>query len=129
MSVTEINEEIVSFRLYDSDYNLINETNYTDSTHDINFTDLSDGIYYYNSSVYDIVDKERGLTRTDIKILKYLNDNDKVGMQGLCSYLDTSQANYLFQYEPYLIQLGLILRTPRGRAISDKGKLLLKEIK
>ena len=79
--------------------------------------------------VYDIVDKERGLTRTDIKILKYLNDNDKVGMQGLCSYLDTSQANYLFQYEPYLIQLGLILRTPRGRAISNKGTLLLKELK
>ena len=79
--------------------------------------------------VYDIVDKERGLTVTDLKILKYLNDNDKVGMQGLCSYLDTSQANYLFQYEPYLIQLGLILRTPRGRAISNKGTLLLKELK
>lgn len=79
--------------------------------------------------VYDIVDKERGLTGTDIKILEYLNDNDKVGMQGLCSYLDTSQANYLFQYEPYLIQLGLILRTPRGRAISAKGTELLKEIK
>jgi len=79
--------------------------------------------------VYDIVDKERGLTATDLKILEYLNNNDKVGMQGLCSYLDTSQANYLYQYEPYLIQLGLILRTPRGRSISDKGNLLLKELK
>jgi len=78
--------------------------------------------------VYDIVDKERGLTKTDMKILDYLNSNDKVGMQGLCSYLDTSQANYMFQYEPYLIQLGLILRTPRGRGISEKGKKLLKEL-
>ena len=79
--------------------------------------------------VYDIIDKESGLTKTDLKILNYLNDNDKVGMQGLCSYLDTSQANYMFQYEPYLIQMGLILRTPRGRSISEKGENLLKEIK
>jgi len=79
--------------------------------------------------VYDIIDKERGLTKIDIRILDYLSANDKVGMQGLCAYLDTSQANYMYQYEPYLIQLGLISRTPRGRSISDKGRKILEGLK
>lgn len=79
--------------------------------------------------VYDIIDKERGLTRTDYKILEYLGRNGKVGLQGLCAYLDTSPENYLYQYEPYLIQLGLVIRTPKGRGISEKGRKLLEEMK
>jgi len=77
---------------------------------------------------YTIVDKENGLTKTDFKILEYLANNDKVGLQGLSAYLGISQENYLYQYEQYLIQLQLITRTPRGRSIGNKGKEILKEV-
>lgn len=75
--------------------------------------------------VFGIVDRERGLTKLDFKVLNYLNRNDKVGLQGLCSYLDTSSENFLYQVEPYLIKLELILRTASGRTISEKGRQLL----
>lgn len=79
--------------------------------------------------VNNIIDREIGLTKTDLKILNYLARNDKVGLQGLCSYLDTSQENYLYQFEPYLIKKELITRTPRGRSIGDKGKGFLRNFK
>jgi Holliday junction DNA helicase RuvB len=75
---------------------------------------------------YSIINKELGLTKQDYIILNYLSKNNKVGVQGLCAFLDTSEANYLYQYEPYLIKLNLISRTPRGREITIKGKELLK---
>lgn len=77
---------------------------------------------------YNIVNKELGLTKQDFIILNYLAKNDKVGVQGLCSFLDTSEANFLYQYEPYLIKSNLISRTPRGRKITDSGLQLLKKI-
>ena len=30
--------------------------------------------------------------------------------------------------EPYLIQLGLLERTPRGRALTEKGKLYIRDL-
>lgn len=80
-------------------------------------------------NAFNIVDNERGLTVIDFKILNYLSKNNKVGIQGICSFLDTSQENYLYQYEPYLIRLGLIIRTPRGRQISEDGIKILTERK
>jgi Holliday junction DNA helicase RuvB len=70
-----------------------------------------------------------GFTFDDYKVLKYLSDTgDKVGLQGISSYLGLSVANYLFQIEPYLSSQGLIKRTPRGRQISDNGKKKKEEL-
>ena len=56
VSVTEINEANVTFRLYNSSFDLINETsNITVQLRTINWTDLAQGTYYYNVSVIDIV--------------------------------------------------------------------------
>ena len=67
-----------------------------------------------------------GLTKQDIKILKLLNEKEKgVGMKALCAFLGTSEANYQYTIEGYLIETGLITITTR-RQITDKGKEFLK---
>ncbi len=70
-----------------------------------------------------------GFTSKDLQILKYLANNKKgTGLQGLTAYLNTSQQNYLYESEPYLIQNELILRNPRGRVITEKGMRLVKQL-
>ncbi len=54
LSVTELNEANVTFNLYDSGYNLFNSSTYNDSRREINWTDLNDGVYYYNVTVIDL---------------------------------------------------------------------------
>lgn len=72
---------------------------------------------------------KKGYTEKDLKILKYIVQNDKgVGLQGLASYLDTSTANYLHEIEPYLLMNNAILRTPRGRKITQAGMNLITEL-
>ncbi len=70
----------------------------------------------------------KGITETDIKVLNYLNKSKAVGIQGLTAFLDVDKFNYLHFIEPYLLKQELILRTPRGRIISEKGKEILKKI-
>jgi len=62
-----------------------------------------------------------GYTKRDLKTLLFILNNDKVGMQSLASYLNTSQQNYLYEIEPYLLKNELIERTPRGRKVTEKG--------
>lgn len=53
VSVTELNEKIIIFNLYDSSHSLVNSTSFTDSTRTINWTNLVDDTYYYNVTVND----------------------------------------------------------------------------
>lgn len=70
-----------------------------------------------------------GFTNKDLEILKYIKQNEKgVGLQSIASYLDTSAQNYLYQIEPYLLKNNLILRTSRGRKITQKGIEKIKEL-
>lgn len=70
-----------------------------------------------------------GLTTLDIKLLKYLTEFPKgIGLQAIASYLGTSQENFLYQYESYLLQQGYITRLSKGRAITKKGIEFLKEV-
>lgn len=71
-----------------------------------------------------------GFTLADLKILEYIKLNQKgVGLSSLANYLDTSQENYVYYIEPYLLQTGVLLRTGRGRVITEKGIQLLEELK
>lgn len=95
------------------------------------------GIKYLTSTIYlgndvrkmlhnfNIIKK--GYTKSDLQILKYLSEANVAGLQAICSYLGTSVKNYQ-QLESYLLQSGLILRTARGRKISEEGLSLLKEL-
>ncbi len=53
LSVLEENEKNITFSLYGPS-GLINETTFTDSRREINWTGLNGGDYYYNVSIYDI---------------------------------------------------------------------------
>ena len=72
---------------------------------------------------------ELGLTREDRKILKAISQKFKggpVGLKALASSTMEEEDSILELYEPYLIQLGFIQRTPRGRVITEKAYKYLK---
>lgn len=75
---------------------------------------------------YNII--KDSLTENDVKVLRLLAEKEKgIGLKALASYLATSEENYLYQIEGYLIEQGYITITNR-RMINDKGKEFLKEI-
>ena len=77
------------------------------------------------------VDKE-GFDRIDNKILQALIDNfggKPVGIETLAYFIGEELDTLEDVYEPYLMQRGFIVRTPRGRVATEKAyKHLGKEI-
>ena len=71
---------------------------------------------------------KEGLTKEDIKILQLLFDQKSgVGCKAIASYLGTSEENYIYKHEQYLLGKGLITITSR-RIITDKGREFLKNV-
>lgn len=67
---------------------------------------------------------EGGLNQTDRDILIYLVEKFKggpVGLKTIAAALSEEEATIEEVHEPYLIQLGLLERTPRGRTVTEKG--------
>ena len=72
-----------------------------------------------------------GLNSADRDILKVMIDKfggGPVGLNTIAAALSEEQATIEEVYKPYLIQLGLLERTPRGRIVTDKayGHLKIK---
>ncbi|MBP9673999.1 MAG: Holliday junction branch migration DNA helicase RuvB [Bacteriovoracaceae bacterium] len=68
---------------------------------------------------------ELGLDTMDRKILKVMQDyyaGGPVGIEALCATLGEDRHTVEDVYEPYLLKEGFLLRTPRGRVLSDKAK-------
>jgi Holliday junction DNA helicase RuvB len=71
---------------------------------------------------------DRGLTKTDIKILKQLaKASEPVGVDMLATVANEDKATIEKSVEPYLIHEGLIIRTKRGRVITEEGRRYLVE--
>lgn len=73
-----------------------------------------------------------GLDSMDRKILSVILDyyqGGPVGIEALCATLGEERDTVEDVYEPYLIKNGLILRTPRGRMISDAAREHLTKVK
>jgi Holliday junction DNA helicase RuvB len=71
-----------------------------------------------------------GLDRMDRKILQVIEEYYKggpVGIETLCATLSEDRMTIEDVYEPYLLKEGFLLRTPRGREISQKSKDHLKK--
>lgn len=69
------------------------------------------------------IDSE-GFDRVDNKILEAIIDNfggGPVGLETLAYYIGEEVGTIEDVYEPYLIQKGFIIRTPRGRVASNKA--------
>ena len=65
-----------------------------------------------------------GLNAADRDILKVMINKfggRPVGLNTIAAALSEEQATIEEVYEPYLIQLGLLERTPRGRVPTDKA--------
>lgn len=75
---------------------------------------------------------EEGFDRIDNKILEAIVDNFKggpVGIETLAYYIGEESSTIEDVYEPYLLQKGFILRTPRGRIAGEKAYKHLKRNK
>ena len=67
---------------------------------------------------------EIGLDNTDIRILKAIHENFKngpVGLDTLASFIGEDPVTIEDVSEPFLMQTGLIAKTPRGRVLTEKG--------
>ena len=73
------------------------------------------------------VDKS-GLDSNDYRYLKFISDNyngGPVGVETIAAALSEQRDAIEEAIEPYLIQIGLLQRTPRGRMITDSAFLHL----
>jgi len=71
-----------------------------------------------------------GLTSIDLKYLKFLSEKffqTPVGIETISSGLAEDQRTVEEFIEPYLIQIGFIKKTPRGRQLTQKALQHLKE--
>lgn len=70
----------------------------------------------------------RGLAKTDINLLKTLYKvGDPVGLDNLATILNESPKVLSEAIEPYLIQSGLMLRSSKGRTITEEGRKYLAD--
>ena len=73
-------------------------------------------------SSYQIDNK--GLDSLDRQYLSFLNQNNNnpIGLDSIAAGLGDDSSMLEFVVEPYLIQIGFLTRTPRGRLLTDSGK-------
>ncbi len=67
---------------------------------------------------------EKGLDSIDRNYLTFLNQNNNIptGLDSIAAGLGDDPSMLEFVVEPYLIQLGFLTRTPRGRLLTALGK-------
>ena len=66
-----------------------------------------------------------GLDRMDRRILTVMHEyynGGPVGIDALCATLSEDRSTVEDVYEPYLLKEGYIIRTPRGRELSEKSR-------
>ena len=70
---------------------------------------------------------EIGLSDKDRKYLEVLNKADReIGVSNIANQLGVGESEVIEDIEPYLLRLGFIERTKKGRKITLKGKEYLK---
>jgi len=67
---------------------------------------------------------EKGLDSLDRQYLAFLNQNNNIpiGLDSIAAGLGDDSSMLEFVVEPYLIQIGFLTRTPRGRLLTALGK-------
>jgi len=67
---------------------------------------------------------EKGLDSLDRQYLSFLKQNNNIptGLDSIAAGLGDDSSMLEFVVEPYLIQIGFLKRTPRGRLLTDLGK-------
>jgi len=67
---------------------------------------------------------QKGLDAVDRQYLSFLNQNNNIpaGLDSIAAGLGDDSSMLEFVVEPYLIKIGFITRTPRGRLLTALGK-------
>ncbi len=67
---------------------------------------------------------EKGLDYLDRKYLSFLNlnNNSPIGLDAIAAGLGEDSSMLEFVVEPYLMQIGFLNRTPRGRLLTSFGE-------
>ena len=67
---------------------------------------------------------EKGLDALDRHYLSFLNqtNNLPIGLDSIAAGLGDDSSMLEFVVEPYLIKIGFLIRTPRGRLLTGLGK-------
>jgi Holliday junction DNA helicase RuvB len=67
---------------------------------------------------------EKGLDSLDRNYLSFLNQNNNIptGLDSIAAGLGDDSSMLEFVVEPYLIKIGFLTRTPRGRLLTALGK-------
>ena len=67
---------------------------------------------------------EKGLDSLDRNYLSFLNQNNNIpiGLDSIAASLGDDSSMLEFVVEPYLIKIGFLTRTSRGRLLTDLGK-------
>ncbi len=67
---------------------------------------------------------EKGLDSLDRQYLSFLNQNNNIptGLDSIAAALGDDSSMLEFVVEPYLIQIGFLTKTPRGRLLTALGK-------
>lgn len=69
-----------------------------------------------------------GLTKIDLKYLDMLYRNGRpMGLAAVAYAINEDKRTVEDVIEPFLVQLGFIARTPRGRIITREGEKYLKK--
>ncbi|MEN9824276.1 MAG: hypothetical protein RI953_21 [Pseudomonadota bacterium] len=72
----------------------------------------------------------RGLARMDrefLRIMRDRHDGGPVGLEAIAAALNEERTTLEDVYEPYLVSIGFVNRTPRGRQLSSSGQQHLAE--
>lgn len=88
----------------------------------INNCDIDSGSVFKTLQMLNI--DEKGLTKTDRQVLQTIIDKfsgGPVGLKTLAVSLSEEPSTIEEFHEPYLLQLGFIERTPKGRVVTIKG--------
>ena len=81
--------------------------------------------FYVISKLFSILDiDDAGLTDIDMQYLIMIADkfqNSPIGIETIASALSEDKRTIEEFIEPYLLQIGFIKKTPRGRIVSERG--------
>lgn len=87
--------------------------------------DISIAHKYFEEKCIDAI----GLEKKDLEILRAIEEDTTgaIGVESLSARVGLSAKKYLSEYEPYLIKIGLVTITGRGRCLTEKATKHLKE--
>ena len=72
-----------------------------------------------------------GLNNQDVNFLRSLRDNfggGPVGLKTISASINEDPEHVESLTEPYLIQLGFLNKSNRGRILTSKGDLIIKDV-